>query len=59
METIEYMCVPSFTSMCAILRSEEVILPEAIFCWWLSWKQLNTRAYQHVCYTEQVTGVKR
>ena len=34
METVEYMCVPSFTSMCARLskyRSEEIILPEAIF----------------------------
>ena len=49
METIDYMCVPSSTSMCAILsklESEEVIFPEAIICWWLSWKQFNTFAYQ-------------
>ena len=44
METIDYTCVPSFTSVCIILGSEEVILnklPEAIICWWLSWKQFT------------------
>ena len=38
-----------FIILLASLRSEEVILKkiaEAIICWWLSWKQLYTHAYQ-------------
>ena len=45
METMEYTCAQSFTSMCTRVgkfekgrRSE---LPEAVCCWWLPWKLLK------------------
>ena len=45
MEMIEYTCVPSFTSICASLRSEEVIfkkIARGYFCWWLIHMPLQT-----------------
>ena len=46
METIKYTYTPSFISMHATVRSEEIILPKIIFYWRLSWKQLYIHAYQ-------------
>ena len=45
METIEYMCVPSFTCMCASYSSEEVILKKIALGYYLLVVVMETIEY--------------